>query len=247
MALATAGDLIAFALRCASVNGVGQSPTAADASDGLIVLNSLLAEWQVNRWLIYDLIDMAATATGAASYQVGAGLTYDFAWPTGQRPDRIDAAFARLISSGADTPLYPFMAREGFNRVAAKATTGLPESFFYDAGATVGTVYFYPVPTTLYSLHLQAKASLGQYSGLTSALALPQQYITALIWNLAAALRPLYGLPDDPSTSQRASMALQSIGGSGAQMAQGTGVQPSRRAGIFSHVVAGGGEQAKQP
>lgn len=245
MALATAGDLIAFALRAATVTGVGQTPTAEDASDALVVLNALLAEWQINRWLVYDLVDVAATATGAASYQVGAGLTYDFSWPTGQRPDRIDAAFARLISTGIDTPLYPFMAREGYNRIAAKAAVGLPESYFYDSGATVGTLYFYPVPSSIYSLHAQAKASLGQYSGLTAALAVPQQYINALIWNLAAALRPLYGLPDEPSTSQRAAMALQSIGGSGAQMAQGTQIKPSRRAGIFSHVVAGGqGQQS---
>jgi len=234
MALNTVGDLVTFALRVAGVNGIGQTPMAEDAGDSLVILNTILAEWQVNRWLVFDLVEAVATSTAVASYTVGIGgaFTLNFA---GQRPDKVDAAFARLISTGVDVPLFPFMSREGYSRMPAKSVAGLPESYFYDpqAGLT-GTIYFYPVPSALYELHVQAKASLGQFLHLTDTLALPLQYITALVWNLAANMRPLYGLPEDPSVTARAQGSLQSIVNSVTQIAQAVQPQATHRGGIFS-------------
>jgi hypothetical protein len=234
----TVGDLVTFGLRIAGITGVGQTPMAEDANDALTVLNSILAEWQVNRWLVFDLVEAVAASTAAVSYTVGIGgaFTLNFA---GQRPDKVDAAFARLISTGVDTPLYPFMSREGYSRMPAKSLAGLPESYFYDAqsGAT-GTIYFYPPPSALYELHVAAKASLGQYAHLTDVLGLPLQYVTALIWNLAANLRPLYALGDDPSVTARAQGSLQSIINSVTQLAQAVQPQATRRGGIFSAMSA---------
>jgi len=236
MALSTAGDLIAFALRAAGVNGIGQSPSATDSNDGLAILNMLLAEWQLNRWLVYDLVEAVAMSTGALSYTVGAAGTFVLAF-SGQRPDRIDSVYARLIGTpNVDTYLYPFASREGFNRAAVEP--GAPEAYFYDASAgATGTLYIYPIPPSTYELHVQAKASLGQFAALTTPLTLPLQYTTALVWNLAKDMRPVFGLPDDPSVSARAQQALLAIGGSGAQLAQAQQVSPSRRSGVFSHVV----------
>jgi len=66
MALKTAGDLIAFALRAGGIVGVGQTPAAEDSNDGLTMLNMLLSEWQVNRWLVPDC-PMAARARSGST------------------------------------------------------------------------------------------------------------------------------------------------------------------------------------
>jgi len=158
MALKTAGDLIAFALRAGGIVGVGQTPAAEDSNDGLTMLNMLLSEWQVNRWLVPDLTEAFVVATGAASYTVGAAGAFVLSYG-GARPERIDGAFARLISTGADTALFPFISKQGYDRVAAKTAVGPPESYFYDAqqGAS-GVVYFTPVPPATWELHVQGVA-----------------------------------------------------------------------------------------
>lgn len=246
MALSTVGDLVTFALRVAGVNGIGQTPMAEDANDTLVVLNTILAEWQVNRWLVFDLVEAVATSTAAASYSVGVGGIFNLNF-AGQRPDKIDAAFARVISTGIDVPLFPFMSREGYSRMPAKSAAGLPESYFYDPQAgLLGQVYFYPVPSVLYELHVQAKASLGQFAHLTDTLGLPLQYVTALIWNLAANMRPLYGLAEDPSVTARAQGSLQSIVQSVAQIPQAVQPQASRRGGIFSTMAAAPAQERGQ-
>jgi hypothetical protein len=228
-----------FALRIASVNGVGQTPAAADENDCLLVLNLLISEWQMNRWLVPNLQSANITSTAAASYAVGPGGTFALS-SLGQRPDRIDTAFARLIATGADTYLYPFMAREGFDRVAAKASAGPPEAFFYEpVSATVGTIYFYPVPANTWQLFIKAKADLQLFVALTDNLSpYPAQYVVALLWNLAERIRPLYGMQPRPDISAMAAQSLVAIGGSTAQMIQAQQPAPSARAGVFSHVVA---------
>jgi len=236
--LVTAGDLVSFALRASSVNGVGQTPMAEDSNDGLVMLNTLLAEWQYNRWLVFDLVEATAAGSGAAGYTVGAAGAFVLSF-AGERPDRIDAAFARLVASSTDTPLYPFQSREGYDRVASKTATGAPEAYFYDAtSGSTGTIYFSPAPTASYSMRIKAKASLGQFADLTSPLnVLPRQYTAALIWNLAEVLRPLYGMPPDPTISAKAQASLLAIGGSQAQMIQAQQPTPSRRSGTFAHIA----------
>ncbi len=71
MSINTTGDLIRLALRSTGVTGVGQSPTADDATDCLAFLTMLVAQWQRKRWLVWDLADTAVVSTGAASYTVG--------------------------------------------------------------------------------------------------------------------------------------------------------------------------------
>jgi len=94
MNLQTTGDLITFCLKLANVSGVGQTPGAQDITDGLTLLQTLMAGWQRRRWLVWDLADTSVISTGALSYTVGVGG--DFNIP---RPDKIDSAFARLLPS----------------------------------------------------------------------------------------------------------------------------------------------------
>lgn len=232
MAITTPNELIRLALRMSGVNGVGQAPSDADSNDAFELLNLILSEWQLNRWLVYNLVEASVASTAAASYTVGPAGNLVFA---GQRPDKIDACYAKLVSTGADTYLYPFMSREGYDRVALKSRSGIPESFFYDPGlGTLGTIFIYPVPPTGYSIRAQAKASLGQFNSLAETITLPRPYVSALLWNLAVELRPLYQMDPDPKIEKRAEMALQAITGSIAQVPQITAPTKTNRSGVYS-------------
>lgn len=237
MALTTPAAIIDLALRAAGVTGVGQTALAQDTTDAFDLLNLMLSEWQINRWLVWTLTELALTSTAAASYTVGAAGNFVTPEP---RPDKIDAAFVRVISSGADTILYPFQSREGFDRVVSKSAAGTPQFFFYDPGlGALGTIFFSPVPAVTYSLRLNFKTSLSQFALTTDTITLPRPYINAMVWNLALNLRPVFQMPPDPQIDARAQRSLFMIVNSIAQVPQAVQPQPSPRAGVFSSMVPG--------
>lgn len=84
-------DIITLALRRARVLGVGQTVSDDDAQVGFQELNVMMAQWAMQRYMVYTLIEMGRITTGAQSYTVGPGGDYDI--PI--RPDSIDAAFLR--------------------------------------------------------------------------------------------------------------------------------------------------------
>lgn len=234
MTLATPLDLISLALRTSGAIGVGQTPLSEDTTDAFDILNTILSEWQLNRWLASDLIEVSHVSTGAQSYTVGPTGTFVV---TGQRPDKIDSAYATPLQVPTidDLFLWPFASREGYDRVAKKTATGIPVSYFYDAGlGTNGTIYFTPIPSSSYLLYINCKANLGQFTALNQTITLPKPYITALLWNLSAQLRPIYQLPDDPQITARAAASLQTLINSIAQVPTVTTPTPANRAGIFS-------------
>ena len=232
----TPGGLIRLALKLSGVNGIGQAPADEDVNDALQLLNLMLSEWQLNRWLVPDLVEAYHASTGALSYTVGPGMDF---WFTGQRPDKLDMVFVRGITTVIDTPLYPFMSREGWSRLSDKSSQGVPESFFYDpAMGAFGTLYIHPVPSTAYALYAQAKAYLGQFTDLTTQIPLPPAHTTAMVWNLAVQMRPLFQMDPDQAIENRAAATLRAIAGSVAQVPQVPQPRASNRSGVYSGPLA---------
>lgn len=218
MALTTAGDLIAFALRAAGVNGVGQTPTAEDMNDGLVILSSLVAQWQQERWIVPDLVDTAFVSTGAQSYTVGPAGNFAIA-----RPARIDSAFARLLatSGGAtfDYPIGQIETREEYNQIGLKSLSSVPYAVFYDSALLIGNAYFWPIPPAgQYELHIATKAALPVYTALTTPLGFAPVYQQALIWGLAIQLAMLYGQAPNPAVVGAYRVAMATIRDANTQM-----------------------------
>jgi hypothetical protein len=90
-------DLVALALRQIGVGASGTAPAAADLSDGLMHLNMQLAQWQRRRWMVPTLTDVSCASTGLGTYSVGPRAQLAI----GTRPERIEAAYARLLMNGA--------------------------------------------------------------------------------------------------------------------------------------------------
>lgn len=90
----TPADLIRQSILNSGV-ALSQTIYAEDAYRAFDLLNMMLAQWNRKRWLVYHLIDVWATSTGAATYIVGPGGDFDT-----PRPDSIEAAFIRFIPGG---------------------------------------------------------------------------------------------------------------------------------------------------
>jgi hypothetical protein len=223
MPINTPGDLIQLTLKSAGVLGVGQSALAEDYNDAFDVLNGLLAQWSRRRWLIWHLIDTFVVADGSPSYTIGiaGGIVGDFAVP---RPDRIEAAFVRLLVSSpanpVDIPLTVLQSREDYNRFPLKTlSTNFPSAIFYDSAFPIGQVFPFPIPRAgTVEIHLSIKETLTQFTSFTQAINMPPEYLEAIWTNLTVRLAPIYQYETRPEVVALAKASLATIRGANTQI-----------------------------
>lgn len=194
--MTTPDDIIIAALKNSGVLGVGQTAQAEDMNDGFNKLNFMIAQWQRKRWLVYHLVDVSITCTGALSYTIGPGGDINLI----TRPDRLEAAFLRQTIQSqpnqVDYPLQLIEARETYNNIALKSLQSFPSWIFYDPAFPLGVLYPWPVPqASIYALHLSLKEQLNQFTSRNQSISLPLEYFAALEWNLTIRFCAAYRLP----------------------------------------------------
>ncbi len=237
-------DLIGLALRVTGVVGVGQTPTTSDTADCFAHLNMMLGQWSRRRWLVYQELDLAFVSTGAQSYTIGAAGNF-----VAPRVDRLLGGYARLVNYGqaqqADYPLEVIQSREDYAQIVLKAMPSFPCAVWLDPGYPMGVLHFWPIPqASLYELHVLAKADLAPFVTPADTIALPPEYQEALLYNLAARLRPLYGMPPDPTITVMAKTGLNTIRSANVQIPKARmalGVTPGWGAGAAGSFAVGGG------
>jgi hypothetical protein len=205
-------DIINFALKDAGVTGSGITPNAEETNDAFTRINWMLAQWQRKRWLVWHLVDLVCSATGANSYSIGPGQQFDVV----KRPAKLESAFLRQTTdvgpSNVDYPLEIINAYEDWAMVALKTLVSFPSYVFYDTGFPIGTLYFWPVPQAgLYEMHIQVVEQLTQFTTLVQDINLPEEYIAAIHYNLAVRLAPAYGQQVNPAVVALARDSLNVI------------------------------------
>jgi hypothetical protein len=222
----TAQSLITQALKANGVGALGQTPNSADLADGLTWANMILAQWQRRRWLVWHLVDIACPATGAVNYTVGPGQSFSVMRPdkieyayARLMTTSLPSGFAIGLSSiggvngvggsaigstapgvlNIDYPLYVIDSREEYAQIGLKSLQTFPGAVFYDSAYPIGSLYFWPIPNAQFELHILVKEKLQSFATLSDAFAMPPEYQEALVWSLAARMRPAYGLPPDPT------------------------------------------------
>lgn len=229
-------ELIVLSFRYGGIFQLSQTIYAEDIWAAFQALNMLISEWNRERWLIWSLTDTFLTSDGSLSYSVGPGM--DFNIP---RPDRLeDGCFARLVqtegsASPVDFPLGIIPSHEDYASISLKQLTTFPTSIFLDSGYPTGNVYVWPVPTAgQYQIHILTKNPISQFVAPTDSIAMPPEYLNAIMWNLAARLRVLNALQPDPTVSGFAKGSLSVIRGANAQIPNLSlpGILLPRRGGI---------------
>jgi hypothetical protein len=206
----TAVDLITLALKDIGAVGIGQAISAEDTADALATLNMMLGQWDAERLSVYHLVDTAHQANGSVSYTVGLGGDFNVT-----RPIKINAAYARLTSSGAgsavDYRISMIDAREDYARISLKTLSSFPEWAFYDSAYPLGNLFLYPVPNSSYELHIVTMETLPQFATAATVVNLPPPYMAAIRYNLAIYLAPTYQLEPTPSLVRLAMNAKRVI------------------------------------
>jgi hypothetical protein len=119
----------------------------------------MLNLWQKRRWLIPNLIDIAAAGNNQRSNLIGPGQYYN-----SLRPDKIQAAYFKQLNSGPNDVSYfltPIWSYEDYIRIGLKDLNSWPMYYFYDGAFPYGNVYIWPIPTEQYEIHLLAKGPIG--------------------------------------------------------------------------------------
>jgi hypothetical protein len=217
----TGSDVVTQALLKAGVTGVGRVPSAQETNDALADLNNMLAEWNTQRWMIWDLLDLAFVSNGGtAPYTVGPGGNYDVS----RRPDRLEAAFLRqLVGTGlnVDTPMEIIPSREEYSRLSLKTLTSFPLYAFLDSSWPLAKLYIYPWPqANIYETHIILKNVIPIISLVTDLSSIPDHYVSAMKFNLAKRLRQAYGkgTTPDPELNNLARSTLDVVKASNIQI-----------------------------
>jgi hypothetical protein len=223
----TVNDICKSALQDSGYIGQGQTPTGNDIVDTWTRLQWMLQGWERNRWMVYHLVNLGKTSTGALSYTVGPGGDYD----TGAgstRPSKISSAFLRQLQNSQpnqiDTPLEILQSREDYDRIALKSLVSFPGAVFLDTGWPLATLLIYPVPqANIYAVRITVMAQLpSSFASLTDVFNLPFEYYTAIVSNLALRMRARFQIGSFPGDElpRIAKSSLDTIKGSNTQIAR---------------------------
>ncbi len=189
MVFKTAQDLINDIFSKLGVIAGDETPSAADSSRALGLINIGVDEW-AGRSLLSSAqtrLNFSLTAN-KYSYTIGSGGDFNTA-----KPFDIKGAFYVVnsgTSSAINTPMDIYLRDEYDSLPDAGASDGPPLGLFYDPGATqqgtqMGTVYIYPVPdnSTPYVLWMEMEAPFTEFASLMALYTFPAAYQAAFLWN----------------------------------------------------------------
>jgi hypothetical protein len=184
--MATALDMIKRARRLLGALGRGETLNTELANNGLEALNAMLDSWSIDGLLIYAVQSNTFTLTGAQTYTIGTGGTFNMA-----RPDRIEGVFATV--SGNDYPL-DIINNDQWNAINQKSITSTyPTCIKYEPFTPLGTISIYPKSSG--TITLNTYQPLQAFETLTEVLVLPRGYERALAYCLAVEISPEVNKP----------------------------------------------------
>lgn len=181
-----ANTIIKAALRDLLVIPSGGTPTSAQYSDGLEVLNDLVNSWSAQNNLVYeDTMEELAIPAGTQSITIGS--TGDLV--TG-RP--LEIRVATLKVGNIEYPMK-IIDEVVYSSFANKSSTAQPFRLYYRNTWPNGTIYFEYTTDVAYTLTLTSIKQLSTFVDGTTDNPMPDHYERAFKKNLTLELAPQMG------------------------------------------------------
>lgn len=181
-------DLINRSFRILGVIASGENATAAEASDALQALNSMLGSWSNNGLLIYETKrETLNLVTGQQSFTIGANVAADF---NTARPTQITGASYLLNGQEYLIDLIPL---EVWNEITDKNVSSISDKLYYETSFPLGKIYLYPKPESNAQLILSSLKPLVAFTSINDEVELPPGYEECIVFNLAKSMAPEFG------------------------------------------------------
>jgi hypothetical protein len=239
----TLRDLLRSSFRLIGSLHEGQGPSSDDITDSLVILNSMLTTWSVDRLNVFAIrSDTYSLTANQQTYQIGVGAP-DFNAP---RPVRIDRAAVIYQPSGQfqpELPLGRLSAREWEDIRIKNITSTIPTLLYADNAYPFCNLNLWPIPTialpfVLYTWQ-QLNAGLA-VAALDTALSFPPGYEDAIRYNLAVRLAPEWDKklrPDVLELARESKMFIQSLNAPAPVLACDPAIAGNRRGGSWSYLT----------
>lgn len=185
-------ELIKAAMRVIGATSPMQEPTAEESTDAREALNLILGEWQNDNLLALKQLQAFNVVASTKSYTIGTGMTWN-----GSTPLKVLSAY--LTSDSVDYPV-DIIGEVEYMEIYDKSLEGRPFKLFYLPSGTTGTVYLWYQPDSSYTLTMLIQKVFTTYTSLSTTIALPNGYLSALKYALAVEIAPEYKI--DPSVMQ---------------------------------------------
>lgn len=177
-----------------------ETATAEDTAIALQALNSLQDKWAAEDLTIFSVTRTTWNiVSGTGVYTVGTGGTVNIGRPVAHN---IQNLTFQDLSTNPDTE-YPIskLTDDDFAGIVQKdLTSPFPTSWYYNPTYPLGTLTFWPVPTssTLQGV-IYALTPIVEWAALTTVVALPPGYKQMIVTNLALELTQFFperGVPE---------------------------------------------------
>jgi len=186
-------QFIDAALRTLGVLALDQTPTSTEYTNALVKLNGLVGELRVKGLQIFQRTTYTMTLVdGISSYNIGTGLTLNTPYPLHLlQAIRLDANSSTRVD-------MDIIANSNFNRLPSNSS-GVPIQITYQPKMNMGVVQLWPTPdnysATNVTIQLTYLRPLEYFSSSTDTADFPEEWVSAIIYNLAVRLAPEYGIP----------------------------------------------------
>lgn len=181
-------DLIRSSMRLIGAIATGETPTADETADGLLVLNDMLENWSTETLSVWGSSNQTFNLIANQSvYTIG---------PTGNwvtsRPQDIDDAYTNF--AGVDFPIK-VISQEGYNEINLKTMKQpIVERLLYVNEFPLGVVTVWPVPTQAAPITLTMNRILSFPVLATDTLTGPPGFVKAIRYCLAVEFAPEFGV-----------------------------------------------------
>lgn len=188
----TRDQLITAALRKLSVIAEGQTPSAQNLTDGAMALNSLLAYLRKLKIPMWARKNYSFTPTnGTQTYQIGTGYTLNTPYPLHiLQALRQDSSSTNKIDMQV-VPAYNF-------NMFPVSLGGMPIQLTYQPYVNYGEIKLWPVPdatATSTTITIVYVRPFEIFNSGTDTMDMPEEYYMPVIYQLAKALAPEWGIP----------------------------------------------------
>ncbi len=189
--MSTVRDLVKGSLRLIGAIAQGETPSAEEQADALLVLNEMLDSWSTENLTIFAKVrEEFALVGNQAVYTMGPTGDFDTT-----RPLRIENA--GIIQDLSEYPIG-ILNQDQWAAIRIKTSTStLPSKIYLEGTYPLETVNVWPVPSAAATIALYSWKPLASFATVNSTVDLPPGYLKALRFNLALMLCPEYGRQPD--------------------------------------------------
>lgn len=206
--MSTAADIIKGGLRDIGAIAAGETPSAAEISDGLESLNEMMNSWSAEGLALHvETREELTLVASQQSYTIGSGADFDTT-----RPEFVKGAGIKESGNDTEFMISVLQNMEEWQRISDKSTTSnIPTKLWYNPTYPNGTVNLWPIPDAANTLVLYSEKPLTTFALSTTDFSFPPGWFRALRKNLAVEMAPEYGVSVSGSLQKQADDSYANI------------------------------------